>query len=508
MVQPAYAARMSAVGEAGADVSASAAPEEHRRGWGSVRARWVTLSVGAVSLGVGAVNSFWGVGSQSLFNDEAGTWVISSGPLAGLIHRLNKTEIVPPLYYGLLHGWLRLVGSQTEAALRVPSALTAVALVAVVGWLGLLLAGRTAGGLAAALAALSPCTVIYAQQARAYAPTMLAVAGAAVALTLALRSGSVRWLATSALAAGIAVALHYTAWLVVAPMCVAVAMSSSVSRRAKRAYVAWCGLVAALNTPILVTQLERGRADHSSAGLTLHNVIDDLGAPFGGRLAERWPVTVGAVIVLAAVAVLVAVTRRTRPRQERLLLLACAVIPGVVTLALTVFGARVLWARYVAVAVPFLFVAVATAVASQRGVVVRGALAAVVLVIAAAASVLSHRGHYAYYGDIRGAVLTATALDTPGDVLVNGTGDLTLDATTRYYAYRFFPGGQDQVIPSTRPAVAQALARRQRVWAITAVASPNSIGRSVAGQGGVLDRIWRYPGVAVVQLNLVAPRRG
>jgi 4-amino-4-deoxy-L-arabinose transferase-like glycosyltransferase len=130
------------------------------------------------------------IDAQSLWNDE-GTSVAVAGRDLATIARDAANDIHPPLYYWLLAAWQRLTGS-SEFAVRSLSALLGVALVALIYRLGGLLqpagARRPAvAPAAAALAAIHPFLVVYAQEARMY--TLLAL-WAALAFYAALR-----WLA-------------------------------------------------------------------------------------------------------------------------------------------------------------------------------------------------------------------------------------------------------------------------------------------------------------------------
>lgn len=106
------------------------------------------------------------LGASSLWNDEGTSVTVAQRDL-GTIARDAAHDIHPPLYYWLLHGWLRLAGT-SEAGVRFLSALLGVTLVALIYALGRLLAGQRAGLVAALLAAISPFQVYYSQEARMY----------------------------------------------------------------------------------------------------------------------------------------------------------------------------------------------------------------------------------------------------------------------------------------------------------------------------------------------------
>src|SRR6201994_3590590 len=90
----------------------------------------------------------------------------------------------PPLYYVLLHEWIRLVGTG-EAATRSLSLLFAIAAVPVAWWAGSATFGRRAGALAAAGAALCPFLTYYAQETRMYSLVAVLSIAASAAFVLA-----------------------------------------------------------------------------------------------------------------------------------------------------------------------------------------------------------------------------------------------------------------------------------------------------------------------------------
>lgn len=174
----------------------------------SRRGAWLAL---ALLLLLAAALRFHRIGAPSLWNDEGNSAALAGRSLAQ-IARDAANDIHPPLYYWLLSGWTRCVGS-SEVGLRSLSALLGVALVALIYALGRLLAGRWAGLAAALLAAVNPFQVYYAQEARMY---MLLAALGALAFYAALMwaatgpgEGVHRWGILYVLAAATGLYTHY-----------------------------------------------------------------------------------------------------------------------------------------------------------------------------------------------------------------------------------------------------------------------------------------------------------
>jgi mannosyltransferase len=183
-----------------------------------IRQKRITIVSLLLILLLALVLRFYRLGAQSLWNDEGTSVALAQRDLA-TIARDAAHDIHPPLYYWLLSGWVRLVGTG-EAAVRSLSALLGVALVALTYALGRLLAGRWAGLAAAVLAAINPFQVYYSQEARMY--MLLAVLGA-LAFFAALRwiaarpgEGLYRWGILYVLAGAAGLYTHYAFPMVLA----------------------------------------------------------------------------------------------------------------------------------------------------------------------------------------------------------------------------------------------------------------------------------------------------
>lgn len=125
--------------------------------------RWLVVILLAAAL-----LRFGFLGSKSLWFDEAFSVSYATTPLDELWSpNLPWPESHPPLYYVALHFWIPLFGT-SETAVRLPSALISLLNVGLLYLLVRRLLGRRVALIAAALLALSPLAVWYAQEARMY----------------------------------------------------------------------------------------------------------------------------------------------------------------------------------------------------------------------------------------------------------------------------------------------------------------------------------------------------
>ncbi len=119
---------------------------------------------------------------QSLWADEGNSAALAARSLT-TITRGAARDIHPPLYYYILHFWVRILG-RSEIALRSLSALTGTALVFVTYLLGGELFKRRVAFIACFLAAISPFHIYYSQETRMY---ILAALWSALAILFFLR---------------------------------------------------------------------------------------------------------------------------------------------------------------------------------------------------------------------------------------------------------------------------------------------------------------------------------
>jgi hypothetical protein len=146
--------------------------------------------------------------------DEGLSVGIADRPLSHIPTALHE-DGSPPVYYMLLHFWIRVFGTG-EAQVRGLSLLCALIIIPLCWWAGRALFGPRAGWIAAVLAALDPFLTQYAQEARMYALMALLTTVATTcfvrAYALDARSPAARrpWLA--GFSVSVAVALYTHNW--------------------------------------------------------------------------------------------------------------------------------------------------------------------------------------------------------------------------------------------------------------------------------------------------------
>lgn len=337
-----------------------------------------------------AINFLWQLGSSSYYIDEALTIDHSTAALGNVLHLVSRTENTPWTYFVFMHEWLGRVGARSEWVARLPSVLAGVVLVGAVYWMGRAFVDRRVALGAAALCAVSPLVLRYAQMARVYAFAMLAVTVAVGATARAARSSedSRRMLALGAVAAMLALWLHYTAVLVVVPLCVWLLLQASVPKWWRSAFAAGCALAALALLPLFIVQYRFNPDAGPFAGLTPSNVVGTLGAPFDGRghidalsIAHGIDATtiVAAAVIGASATTLLARSRGTI--RERHLLVVLGLLAPIALIVAGLAGKKAVESRYATVAAPFMLTALAAAVS-----VLRRPAAAALLVCAFAVS--------------------------------------------------------------------------------------------------------------------------
>ncbi len=440
------------------------------------RDRAVKGALGAILL-LGAANFVWQLGAINYFADEVLSIWNTTPSLSHVIAQVNRTESNPWTYFVLLHEWLGHTGAGREWSTRLPSVLAGIALIAAVFWLARALLPRAAALGAAALTAISPLVLQYAQQVRMYVFVMLAVTLAAGA---AIRAPGQperrkRLLVLGSVASVAALWLHYFAVLVIGPLCVWVAVQHSLTRRQRIAFLATSMVAELLTLPVFIEQSHNTGGLHGIADLSLTNVLYVLGSPFGGRFnSPTWLQVAGAAVVVLACVRLAS--------ADRGLLAALALVPVALLIAIGIGGKPVVSTRYSSVGVTLIIVAVAAAVATlpKTGAL----LASLVTVFLATYGTLISHSKPGFYPESEQIMAYISRHRQPADSVAFGLRQ-GIQWPFEYYGTREMHPPPSYIEPGDLKHLDQAFRRRQRVWLITQ-APPRHYTRSMLIRSGTL----------------------
>ena len=147
-------------------------------------ARWTPYLLAGITA-IGFILRVWEIDTKGLWLDEAFSVWLGWQPLGEMLSWLVRIDQHPPLYYALLHFWIKLAGDNPDDV-RMLSAILGTLTIPVMFLLGRRLMGTTVGLLAALILALSPFHVRFAQETRMYTALMLNASLALLALSYLL----------------------------------------------------------------------------------------------------------------------------------------------------------------------------------------------------------------------------------------------------------------------------------------------------------------------------------
>ncbi len=156
-------AEPTAPGAAGDPDPTPEEPTQLAGGWRKVAAVGVLVVVA-----VGLVLRFWT--RSDLWLDEALTVDIARRPLSQL-HHLLRQDGAPPLYYVLLHFWMKVFGTSNEGVRSLSGVISVVTLP--LAWLAGRRYGRASAWAVLVLVATAPFAIYYGTEARMYSLVML-----------------------------------------------------------------------------------------------------------------------------------------------------------------------------------------------------------------------------------------------------------------------------------------------------------------------------------------------
>lgn len=217
---------------------------------------------------------------SALWLDEALTVDIARGPLGDLPDALRH-DGSPPLYYALLHLWMRVFGDG-DVAVRSLSTVFSLATLPVAYRAGLRVSGdRGAAWYAVVLLAASPFAIRYATEARMYSLLVLLTALGVLAVDRALAQPSPSRLVPLAVLSGALVLTHYWAAFVVLSAA-AVVLAWRRARRVAVTVVAGAAVAMAPWLPVLLHQVQHTGTPWAAAP-GLHVAVDAVFEFAGGR---------------------------------------------------------------------------------------------------------------------------------------------------------------------------------------------------------------------------------
>lgn len=221
--------------------------------------RWPAASASAYLLALASVGLAFALrlhllGEANVWYDEGmSLWVARQDLLSAA--RFTATDTHPPLYFWLLHYWLRLAGD-SEFAARFPSVAAGVLTVAVVCQLGRSIAGPQVGGLAAAFVALSRFDLWWSQEVRMYSMAALVATAALWLFVRWWRQGGALWPYVLLVTTGL-YTLYLTVVVIIATNLLVLVGRRPWDRRVLRPWLAAQAAILALFAPWLYLALTR-----------------------------------------------------------------------------------------------------------------------------------------------------------------------------------------------------------------------------------------------------------
>ncbi|WP_158220485.1 glycosyltransferase family 39 protein [Kineosporia sp. A_224] len=437
----------------------------------------------AVMMLVATVLRLAGLGRESLWVDEGYTAYLARLTPLGYVDDVRHTvrNILPPLYFALMHYWTAVAGS-SEVMLRLPSVVAGVLVVPLVHALMTRLFDPVTGLLGAGATTVSLFQLQYSQEARMYELLALLSVASLYLLVRLLDEGRT-WQVT-ALAVTDALVVwthHYGALLLVAEagFVVVLALARDVDGRTLRRWLASRLVLGVLVLPwalFFVDQLDKVGAYPWLPPVTVGSVRGVL---------EHFAGSPGALGVCAALTLVGLVAHRGLPRRllarrrltpaDRgyLLLWTAFAVPVLLAVGYSVVASPVFGRKYlIASSVAFLMLAVVGARALPGRLL---PVAALVLVVAVSGPQYVH-----FYRDVnkdqwRESTAYLEANAAPGDLVLFNAG-YTLQNGYGAYARRTdletrpFPAGSEEFsLQPTRAdldTLAGLVAGRRHAWVV------------------------------------------
>lgn len=273
----------------------------------------------------GALLRLYGLSAESVWLDEATSILLGQEDIASMV-RATAQDIHPPLYYGLLHFWMCLLGT-SEFAARALSVCIGLTSIAVIYQLGRRLFGEQTGVVAAILLAVSPLHVWYSQETRMYALVALWTMAGSFWLWRALRRRRAPYWIAYAACMALGLYTHYHALFVLLFQACFMVIWWLLSSREKRLARDW--LLAEVGiallflpwVPVLLEQIARGGGSWIAKGIFFfydRAILDMLILFSVGSVRQWYPIWVrrSAYVLFAGSLVLATMAALRKWRQQ------------------------------------------------------------------------------------------------------------------------------------------------------------------------------------------------
>lgn len=403
----------------------------------AVKTPAVAISPGfaiAIPSAVTVIVMLWGISGPSFNRDEAATLSAVHRSLPELFRVLGHLDAVHGAYYTLIWTLTRLFG-QSEAVVRMPSALAMAAAAAGVTVLGRRLAGLTAGILAGLVFAILPIVSYWGQDARSPALVTALATGATYLFVRVLDAPAgrrKRWLAAYAASLALLGLVNIFGLLLIAAHAVTAAARW---RRTRRLDAAGAGvsrgaaiglLIAAASAVVVVSPL-------MAVALPQRSQINWLSYSQNGKLVTLWQLAGPPRVTAVVLAILLlglgfsALGGRARlradwPAELAEFCLPWLILPTVILLVVSQLISPVFVLRYVLFCVPAAAILAGAALAAFGRITgpvgrIAGPLVLAALLVITMPSLVGYRGPAGHGDNIRAIDKVLAAKFRPGDAM-------------------------------------------------------------------------------------------
>lgn len=482
--------------------------------------RWQPFFAPALVGLLGLAISLAGIGTPSIWYDEAATLTAATRDWDQLWAMTANVDAVHAAYYALMHVVFDVFG-YSPVSLRVPSALATGAAAGLTVVLGRVLHRPRLGVIAGVVFCLLPRTTWAGTEGRSYALTALLAVTMTILLVVASRSNRrILWILYAAAVVVSCVVFVYLA-LVVAAHAVSMAwwFASSRSRAWPPAarWMRWTALATALVVPFGLVVIGQSGQVHwldAPALRTVREVFENqwffTSTPFA---------VVGWALIVAGAVVLLRSARGLSPAS---VLLPALLLPTVALLVLSVLVTPVYTPRYLTMCVPFVALVMAAAIDRMRPTPLATA-AVLVLALLAVPQITAQRQpeakERASWAAVADLIAAERALDGPqtATAIIYGAVQRHPIATSRVMALAYphafvdtvdvtlgTPAAQTGQLWETRIPLSEGLPRLRgvdAVYLITSVARDQrpATTDTLAPAGWHVDDMWSLTAVNVVK---------